>query len=234
MASESPSESVPSAPKDGRRERTAKAIKESAAALFSGQGVTRTTVDEIAERAGVSVGSVYVHFGSKDALYVALVEEALTVNARYVAEAPSSDSPLQRIFNAGDAYVRFALENPMMFRLISMQDSLPTLDLPELEPALERSLAQITGRLRAIGADLTAAIEVGELQPIPVGPTIKFLWATWSAVISLTQRTDRLAIGPDELHATLLIARNALARGLGAPIAADQLLAQEPLSDSRS
>ena len=208
--------------KDGRRERTAKAISDAASALFFEQGVARTTIDEIADAAGVSVGSVYVHFGSKEALFLALVEDAAAVNARYVAEAAPSDSPMQRVFNAGDAYVRFALENPVQFRLISMQVQQSSSN-PELEAARQRITERVESRLVAIGADLAEAMQVGELDAVPVEYAVKVLWATWSAVIGLTLRTDRLRISPDELHTSLAIARNVMARGMGADITAEQL-----------
>ena len=44
--------------------------------LFAAKGLVRTTVDEIAAAADVSVGTVYFHFESKDGLYLALVERA--------------------------------------------------------------------------------------------------------------------------------------------------------------
>ncbi len=212
----------PARKKDGRRERTAKAIGTAASALFFEQGVARTTIDEIADAAGVSVGSVYVHFGSKEALYLKLVEDAAAVNARYVAEAEPSDSPMQRVFNAGDAYVRFALENPVQFRLISMQVNQPSSN-PDLEEARKRITERVEARLTAIGLDLGAAMAAGELDTMPVETAVKFLWATWSAVIGLTLRTDRLRISPEELQVTLAIARNVLARGMGGDISGDQL-----------
>jgi AcrR family transcriptional regulator len=224
---------VPPRRKDGRRERTAKAIKDASSKLFYEQGVQRTTIDEIAEAAGVSVGSVYVHFGSKDALYLALVEEAATVNASYVAEAVPADSPLQRVFNAGDAYVRFALENPVMFRLISMQGVQPTVS-PELESMQARIVERVESRLTAIGADLAQAMAAGEIVEIPVETSVKFLWATWTSVIGLTLRTDRMALSPEELHATLAIARNLLGRGLGAKITDDRLFSDDPLGTRAS
>ncbi|MDO9353724.1 MAG: TetR/AcrR family transcriptional regulator [Solirubrobacteraceae bacterium] len=218
------SSTPPPRKKDGRRERTAKAISDAASALFFDQGVARTTIDEIAETAGVSVGSVYVHFGSKEALYLALVEDAAAVNAQYVAEAQPSDSPLERVFNAGEAYVRFAMEQPIQFRLISMQVNQQN-SSPELEAARQRITERVEGRLTAIGLDLALAMEAGEIDHLPVETAVKFLWATWTAVISLTLRTDRLRISPEEMRATLQIASNVLSRGLGRPIGASELFA---------
>lgn len=44
-------------------------------AAFARLGYERTTVDAIAREAGVAKGSVYYHFGSKDGVWAALVEE---------------------------------------------------------------------------------------------------------------------------------------------------------------
>ena len=199
--------------KDGRRERTAKAISGAASTLFYEQGVAKTTIDEIAEAAGVSVGSVYVHFGSKEALYLALVEDAVAINAQYVSDAQPSASPIHRVFNAGDAYVRFALDHPIQFRLISMQTN--ESGSPEVAVARERITQRVEERVSAIAADMEAAVAAGEVTPVATAYAAKFLWATWTATIGLTMRTERLAIGPSELQTTLDIARDILARGMG-------------------
>src|SRR5579871_1607752 len=61
--------------RQGRRaeaaEETRRRIVEATHALHSGRGVAATTVAEIAERAGVSVGSVYHHFPTYDDAIVA-------------------------------------------------------------------------------------------------------------------------------------------------------------------
>jgi AcrR family transcriptional regulator len=51
------------------------AILQAAAELFAGQGYARTTTNKIAERAGVSVGSLYQYFSNKDSLLAALCAE---------------------------------------------------------------------------------------------------------------------------------------------------------------
>ncbi len=64
-----------------RRSRdTVQAILDAAARLFAAAGYARTTTNHIAERAGVSIGSLYEYFPSKDAILVALTE-------RHLAEA---------------------------------------------------------------------------------------------------------------------------------------------------
>ena len=53
----------------GKRER----LVEGATALFHEQGVHRTTIAEVAERAGVPLGNVYYYFKSKDELVAAVL-----------------------------------------------------------------------------------------------------------------------------------------------------------------
>jgi AcrR family transcriptional regulator len=50
------------------------AILEAAARVFAEQGFSAGTTNRIAERAGVSVGSLYEYFPNKDSILVALVE----------------------------------------------------------------------------------------------------------------------------------------------------------------
>ena len=66
-----------------RREATTQAILEAAAALFGERGYDETHLSEIGERAGVTVRPIYYYFGSKEALFEAVVarEEARLVAA---------------------------------------------------------------------------------------------------------------------------------------------------------
>jgi len=61
-------------PLQARARRTVEAILEGAAQVFETYGYARTTTDRIAERAGVSIGSLYQYFPNKDAVVVALAE----------------------------------------------------------------------------------------------------------------------------------------------------------------
>ncbi len=52
-----------------------KAILEAVAEVFDQQGYARTTTNKIAERAGVSLGSLYQYFPNKDALVTSLYKD---------------------------------------------------------------------------------------------------------------------------------------------------------------
>jgi AcrR family transcriptional regulator len=57
-----------------RSEETRTKILDSAIKLFSTRGFNAASVDEICEEAGISKGAFYHHFGSKQALFLAILD----------------------------------------------------------------------------------------------------------------------------------------------------------------
>ena len=64
-------------PSQRRSQVTVTAILDAAARVFEERGFDAGTTNRVAERAGVSIGSLYEYFPDKDALVVALVEREL-------------------------------------------------------------------------------------------------------------------------------------------------------------
>lgn len=62
-------------PAQERSRSTVMAIYQAATQVFSKEGYEGTTTDLIAERAGVSVGTLYQYFPSKDAILIGLFEQ---------------------------------------------------------------------------------------------------------------------------------------------------------------
>jgi len=65
---------------EGRRRRKAERpqeILEAAFAEFSRNGYAMTTLDRIAERAGVTKGTIYVYFENKEHLFISMVREVM-------------------------------------------------------------------------------------------------------------------------------------------------------------
>ncbi|MFJ3882152.1 TetR/AcrR family transcriptional regulator [Streptomyces sp. NPDC090077] len=72
-----------------RRQATRQKLYEAAVTLIAEQGFSATTVDEIAERAGVAKGTVYYNFASKTELFEELLRHGvglLTASLRAAAD----------------------------------------------------------------------------------------------------------------------------------------------------
>lgn len=199
---------------DGRRALTSAVILDAARELFASGDPRRVTIQQLAKASHVAVGSIYVHYGSKDGLYLRVLEDALDVSASYTLKREWSASPLQRIFNFGDAYVRFGLEQPKSFRIIAQRVPLPAYR-PEIAEAQERIEQSITRELDLIRADIAAAIDAGEMFEMPVDHVMTYLWASWAGVIAMTLREDQFAVSHDQVRVILAAAAEILKRGVG-------------------
>jgi AcrR family transcriptional regulator len=90
-------------PKQARSRETFDAILGAAAQVFERKGYASATTNRIAERAGVSIGSLYQYFPNKDAILVALTE-------RHVQQGSEHLTPLVVTFTADPPPVREGLE----------------------------------------------------------------------------------------------------------------------------
>ena len=91
---------------------------------------------EVARKVGVSATAVYRHFPDKQALLHALCEQGaiMLADAQRVAMAAAGGG--QKGFDAtGMAYVRFAIANPSLFRLMTKNASAAPFEESEATPA---------------------------------------------------------------------------------------------------
>jgi AcrR family transcriptional regulator len=108
-----------------------KQIIEGARALFMSQGFDAASMGEIARKAGVSKGTLYVYFDSKERLFEAIVEDARAGQAEQVFALDSSDRDVAAVLmRLGAAYVRFLCQPAAISPLrtvIAIADRMPEL-----------------------------------------------------------------------------------------------------------
>jgi AcrR family transcriptional regulator len=106
---------------DGSQTRSA--LLEIARAIVVHEGTADFSLREVARRAGLSPAAVYRHFASKDALLDAVCVIGFQKLCMYLLSATNEKTPRARLDASGDAYLRFALENPEDYRAIFMTPS---------------------------------------------------------------------------------------------------------------
>lgn len=200
---------------DPRKQRTIDALLKAAESVFARQPVDEVTVEEIAERAGVAVGSIYNNFGSKAGLHAAVVSRALDVDREYMDRAYTPDrSPIEQLQAAGEQYLRFFLEQPEFFRMLAFPAPLGTY------PAAAETAAQLARRVDEQNARMADAIErgiaEGVIRPLDARKAATVLWASWNGVISLAWRPDELREDEAGLADLLALAADVVSRGLRA------------------
>ncbi len=135
-----------------RAARTRQRILDAAGQCFATNGFAKTTVEEIALRAGVSKALVYHRFRSKEEILEAVLERTLdewqAAGRWRIAEGDSVVDALARMHRAALAWVR---ANPVVGALFS------------LEPMVLHSVGEesVRRRMEEFRAELVAAIEGG-------------------------------------------------------------------------
>ena len=69
--------------------------------------------------------------------------------------------------------------------------------------------------LAALGSDAAAAIEAGEIEPVPIPRLLMYLWGSWAGVISLHLRVDEFKAEDFSVRDSLGLGAQILVRGLG-------------------
>src|SRR5271155_5276743 len=100
----------------GQRRRQLVAV---ALELFAQRGYRSTTMDDIAEAAGVTKPLVYQHFSSKRALYLELVDSVAQEVVTAIGRATSAASgPRQQVELGLAAYFDLVIAHENAFRLL--------------------------------------------------------------------------------------------------------------------
>jgi AcrR family transcriptional regulator len=135
------------------------AIVAAALAEFCARGFAATRLDDVAKRAGVAKGTIYLHFRDKEALFREIVG-TLLVPLVSVLEAPPPDIPIrQTLERFVDLFVReiYGTERRNVLRLVMTEG-------PRFPELAEYYYRNVVGRaLTAMRALLRRAHERGEL-----------------------------------------------------------------------
>ena len=173
-------------PKQARSTELVAAILEAAAQVLAKEGAPRFTTARVAERAGVSVGSIYQYFPNKAAILFRLQSDEWrrTSDLLHAILEDASRPPLERLRAVVNAFVRSECDEAAM--RVAINDAAPLYrDAPEAREArasggrtmqafMREALPETSESTRALAADLitTTLSKVGKhFSESPRSPT---------------------------------------------------------------
>ena len=182
--------------RDAQRRR----IRAAAAALHEELGLQGVSARAIADRAGVSTGTLYRYFDNLPDLMRSLWLEPVTAaDAELEAVASAHRSPVKRIRALLEAYAAFAQENPEVFRgaLLFVRPS--SVRAPEPRPLHELTFARL----------LCEAIRAGQREGRIVGGNAEelaqVLWSGIHGSLALSVNADAYEVAPGERLAPAMV-----------------------------
>jgi AcrR family transcriptional regulator len=110
------------APVQRRSAQTVEAVLEAAARILETRGLVACTTNAVAERAGVSIGSLYQYFPNRDALTVALIERETAQLLADVGCAVADETSHGCIEGMVRAAVAHQMRRPALARIIDFEE----------------------------------------------------------------------------------------------------------------
>jgi AcrR family transcriptional regulator len=143
-----------------RRARTTEKLLEAAAEVFAKRGFHATTVDDVAERAGLTKGAVYSNFESKDSLFLALLDRHMTTQFELAEQLLSREST-DELRGGLEVEARKAGADGNHFGLLTVEFWLYAMRNPEAKAALAVRYAQTRERVAELidGRFASAGVE---------------------------------------------------------------------------
>ncbi len=121
--------------------------------LFSERGFRATTMDDVADAAGVTKPLVYQHFSSKRALYLELVDSvAKELVAQIATAVRGADGPRQQVERGFAAFFHMVVTHEDAFLLLYGRNEADP-DLDEAQRRVENAIAEAISPLINAGLD---------------------------------------------------------------------------------
>jgi len=200
------------------REARRRSILDAARDTFLEQGIAATTMDDIARRAELSKGTLYLYFRSKDEMCFALLLEASEALVRAMQGAVVPDRhPLEQLRQMAITYYRFYLSQPDYFRFMFVVEHQPYRGRVS-EELLEQWA--VMGRLgvQVLADILQRGQEQGLIRPLDPWQTAVAFWSAVTGTIVIPSQEVRwVFLGRLDLEQLVLTTIQHFWEGIASP-----------------
>ena len=171
-------------------------ILKSAKEVFFDKGYQRATIELITERAGLSAGTFYLYFKSKQEIYRILYSDGIDIFHRMAEEAVSwpGMGTIAKLSAIAHAYYRFYTEHTEYFDILAFihlhQDILHEPD--EMSSILDQKALNL---LKMIESIIEEGVDSGEFAPVDTWKATNVLWGMMDGLVMLAERNNVMVVG---------------------------------------
>lgn len=186
-----------------RREREKEARKgqilTAARNLLFEKGIQATSINQIARKAELGVGTIYFYYQSKEEIFYWLQEEGLDILFNTIDAIGREDaSPDEKLRRTGSAYLEFSNRHKDYFDIINYFLATPTVILgPEMKQRIDRKGSRI---LALIEHFVHAGIEDGSLRSVDSKKWAVMFWGALHGLTQFKKLEDTVLEGEEHRH----------------------------------
>ena len=202
--------------REKERESRRSAILKAARKLFFDRGFKSVTVDNIAAKAEVSKGSVYLYFKSKEEIYTQiLINDSIATFEDWKNKFSAKDiPPAELLLEFADNYIDYFLNENELFRIL-MTFMLHADDMILTDEQNSQLLQTTNDNIKFVSEILQKGIDSGEFLPIiNIWQTQNAIWGLLNGVISLFLFMGNPAKRAERIHSTVKNSLTSIIKGL--------------------
>ncbi|UCF95198.1 MAG: TetR/AcrR family transcriptional regulator [Desulfobacterales bacterium] len=204
--------------KEREKERRRQQIMVAAKRVFSDKGFNKATMEDIAQDAELSPGTLYLYFKNKEELYASLslrILQYLLIRVEHVLEETDS-GPEEKLNSLVEAmYDVYEFDPLIIINMFHLQSSET---LKNLSPQLMSEIKDLSRKsLGSIAKIFKAGVDDGlfiDRHPTALADTF---WALFSGVVLWLTSKKIINEGKDYLKETLELAFDIFRRGISSP-----------------
>jgi AcrR family transcriptional regulator len=174
--------------RQARRRRIQRAARE----VFTDKGYAKTSIEQVARQASLSVGAIYLYFRSKEDLYVSLLEETLQafdVELTQIRDRQDlHNNKLQAVWSFLTNWAVTDTEGTRILRLVSQANVRKQLS-DEVAEATATGLGRVREHLGSVVAD---GVHTGAYNAANAGETADLLWSLFLGILQSTDARSNL------------------------------------------
>jgi AcrR family transcriptional regulator len=175
--------------RQARRRRIQRAARE----VFAERGYAKTSIEQIARQASLSVGAIYLYFRSKEDLYVSLLEDTLQVFDAELTQARTRTEVGGRLRAAWavlTAWTGADVEGTRILRLLA-QPAVKAQLSDEVVQAVGQGISRVRDHLAACIAD---GIHAGAYRAVNAGEVADLLWSLFIGALDAAELRANLEL----------------------------------------